>query len=198
MPRRVYTRQGDQGQTGIAGGARVDKDDPRPRAMGDLDEVNATIGYLRAQLDGEHAWQESLHKIQKELMDAMAHLAKPGAIDKPVRAPLPEDGARWTEAWMDAIEKKLETASEYFLLPGGNEVSALCHMVRAQLRRAERSIVTLHKIDPVPACILQYVNRLSDLFFKLSREAMARGGVSEHRWNLFRDNRANNKANDAD
>ncbi|MFP4165681.1 MAG: cob(I)yrinic acid a,c-diamide adenosyltransferase [Opitutales bacterium] len=189
MPGRIYTRTGDKGMTGVAGGGRVDKDDPRMAAMGDLDEANATLGYLRAKLPVDHDWQPGLHRIQKEWMDAMGHLAKPSDVDKPRHVPLPEESAKWAEEWMDAIEASLESATEYFLLPGGNEVSALCHMIRTQIRRAERSLVTLYKHDPGPQCILEYVNRLSDLFFKLARQEMARSSIEEDRWQLFRYNR---------
>jgi ATP:cob(I)alamin adenosyltransferase len=89
------------------------------------------------------------------------------------------------EAWMGTIEESLQSTTEYFLLPGGTEVAALCHIVRTVIRRAERSLVQLHEEDPVDPSILIYVNRLSDLMFKLARQETHRSGATEERWRLF-------------
>jgi ATP:cob(I)alamin adenosyltransferase len=79
----------------------------------------------------------------------------------------------------------MKTASDYFLLPGGNEVSALCHVVRTQMRRGERRLVSLMEVDAVDPVIPAYINRLSDLFFTLSRAEMDQAGVAEEKWQLF-------------
>ena len=186
MKNKVYTKTGDKGTTGLAGGKRVDKDDIRIHCMGDMDEANSTIGVLRSKLGLEHAWQERLQRIQTELMNSMAHIATPSDSKKPCALPLPEGSAKWAEEWMDSIEAKACEPSKYFLLPSGDEVAALCHMVRTQIRRAERSLVSLHKVDPVDETIRLYINRLSDLFFLLSREALAESGIPEEKWELFR------------
>lgn len=182
---KIYTKKGDAGTTGLFGGSRVRKDDVRVECMGDLDEANSTLGLLRVRLGNEHVWQPNLHKIQKDLMDMMSHLARPSDTKKINTNPLPADGAQFCEAWIDELEGQMKTASDYFLLPGGNEVSALCHVVRTQLRRGERRLVTLMAADSVDPAIPAYINRLSDLFFTLARAEMDQAGVAEEKWQLF-------------
>lgn len=182
MAARIYTRTGDKGQTGLFDGTRVTKDDPRIECLGAIDEVNAFIGLLRTQLILEHPWQERLHRIQQALMASMAYVATPGTARENRKLPPLEDHAAWIEPWIDAIDAKLATASNRFLVPGGNEIAALCHVVRTQLRRAERRLVAIHSADPIPDPILRFLNRLSDLFFKLSREEMQRAGLDEEPW----------------
>jgi len=182
---KIYTKKGDKGTTGLFGGKRVDKDDVRIECIGTLDEVNSTIGLLRTKLGNEHAWQANLHKIQKDMMDMMSHLARPSDTKKINTNPMPEDGAAFCEAWIDALEGAMTSPSDYFLLPGGNEISALCHVVRTQMRRGERTLVTLMKTDEVNEVIPAYINRLSDLFFTLARAEMDKAGVAEEKWQLF-------------
>ncbi|MCC9138209.1 cob(I)yrinic acid a,c-diamide adenosyltransferase [Pontibacter silvestris] len=182
---KIYTKKGDKGTTGLFGGKRVYKDDVRVNCYGTLDEVNSTIGLLRVKLGNDHAWQPNLHKIQKDMMDMMSHLARPSDAKKINTNPLPEDGASFCETWIDELESNMQTASDYFLLPGGNEISALCHMVRTQMRRGERRLVTLMREDEVHDAIPAYINRLSDLFFTLARAEMDKAGVAEEKWQLF-------------
>jgi cob(I)alamin adenosyltransferase len=182
---KIYTKKGDTGTTGLFGGSRVPKDDPRVDCLGDLDEVNSTIGLLRVRLGPTHEWQSQLHRIQKDMMDMMSHLARPSDAKKINSNPMPEDGAAFCEGWIDELEAALTSPSDYFLLPGGNEVSALCHMVRTQMRRGERRLVSLMKVDTVHAAIPAYINRLSDLFFTLARAEMDKAGVAEEKWKLF-------------
>ncbi|MDR3717073.1 MAG: cob(I)yrinic acid a,c-diamide adenosyltransferase [Puia sp.] len=182
---KIYTKKGDAGMTGLFGGSRVSKDDIRVECVGTFDEVNSTIGLLRVKLPAEHAWQPGLHRIQKDLMDMMSHLARPSDAKKINTNPIPEGGAAICEAWIDELEASMKSPSDYFLLPGGNEVSALCHLVRTQMRRGERRLVTLMKTDTVHPAIPAYVNRLSDLFFTLSRAEMDKAGVAEEKWQLF-------------
>jgi ATP:cob(I)alamin adenosyltransferase len=153
--------------------------------VGTLDEVNSTIGLLRAKLSAEHPWQANLHRIQKDMMDMMSHLARPSDCKKENSNPRPVDGAAFCEAWIDELEGAMTSPSDYFLLPGGNEISALCHVVRTQMRRGERTLVSLMKEDEVEDYILAYINRLSDLFFTLSRSEMDQAGVAEEKWQLF-------------
>ncbi|SFW35088.1 cob(I)yrinic acid a,c-diamide adenosyltransferase [Chitinophaga sancti] len=182
---KIYTKKGDRGTTALFGGSRVDKDDVRVESYGTLDEVNSTIGLLRAKLGPEHEWQARLHKIQKDMMDMMSHLARPSDCKKENPNPKPEDGAAFCEEWIDELEAAMTAKSDYFLLPGGNEISALCHVVRTQLRRGERRLVSLMKVDTVEDYIPAYVNRLSDLFFILARAEMDKAGVAEEKWQLF-------------
>jgi cob(I)alamin adenosyltransferase len=182
---KIYTKKGDAGTTGLFGGSRVPKDDVRVECIGTLDEANSTLGLLRVKLGNEHAWQPNLHKIQKDLMDMMSHLARPSDAKKINPNPMPTDGAQFCEEWIDALEGAMQTASDYFLLPGGNEISALCHVVRTQMRRGERRLVSLMAVDTVDPAIPAYINRLSDLFFTLSRAEMDQAGVAEEKWQLF-------------
>jgi cob(I)alamin adenosyltransferase len=189
---KIYTKKGDKGTTGLFGGKRVYKDDTRVNCYGTLDEVNSTIGLLRAKLGPEHVWQPQLHRIQKDMMDMMSHLARPSDCKKENMNPRPVDGAEFCEQWIDELEAAMTTASDYFLLPGGNEISALCHVVRTQMRRGERLLVTLMKEDEVEEYIAAYINRLSDLFFTLARAEMDKAGVAEEKWQLFLYKRKNN------
>lgn len=182
---KIYTKKGDKGTTGLFGGKRVPKDDVRVECMGTLDEANSTIGMLRVKLGNAHEWQANLHKVQKDLMDMMSHLARPSDAHKINTNPMPEDGAAFCEEWIDALEGAMTHPSDYFILPGGNEVSALCHMARTQMRRGERRLVSLMKEDEVHEAIPAYINRLSDLFFTLSRAEMDKAGVAEEKWQLF-------------
>jgi ATP:cob(I)alamin adenosyltransferase len=181
---KIYTKKGDAGTTGLFGGSRVRKDDVRVECFGTFDEVNSTLGLLRVKLGNEHPWQPRLHRIQKDLMDMMSHLARPSDAKKVNPNPMP-DGAQFCEEWIDELEGQMKTASDYFLLPGGNEVSALCHVVRTQMRRGERRLVSLMEVDAVDPVIPAYINRLSDLFFTLSRAEMDQAGVAEEKWQLF-------------
>ena len=182
---KIYTKKGDKGTTGLFGGSRVSKDDVRIECIGTLDEANSTIGLLRVKLGAGHEWQSNLHKIQKDLMDMMSHLARPSDAKKENKNPMPVDGAAFCEEWIDALEAAMTSPSDYFLLPGGNEVSALCHVARTQMRRGERRLVSLIKTDDVHEAIPAYINRLSDLFFMLARAEMDKAGVAEEKWQLF-------------
>lgn len=185
MIMKIYTKKGDKGTTGLFGGKRVYKDDIRVECFGTFDEVNSTIGLLRVSLGNEHRWQSKLHKIQKDMMDMMSHLARPSDTKKINTNPMPEDGPLFCEEWIDELEAGMNSPSDYFILPGGNEISAMCHMVRTQMRRGERHLVTLMKEDEVHVSILAYINRLSDLFFTLARAEMDKAGVAEEKWQLF-------------
>jgi len=184
---KIYTRKGDKGTTGVFGGKRESKDSARIECIGTWDEVNSTIGLLRTKLEETHEWQPNLHRIQKDMMNMMSHLARPSDSKKVNPNPEPKDGAEFCEAWIDDMESKMSSPSDYFLLPGGNEISALCHMCRTQVRRGERTMVTLMNEDPdcVHDYIASYINRMSDLFFMMARFEMDKHGVAEEKWNLF-------------
>ncbi|CAM1343233.1 cob(I)yrinic acid a,c-diamide adenosyltransferase [Tenacibaculum amylolyticum] len=184
---KIYTRKGDAGKTGVFGGKRTYKNSARIECIGTLDEVNSTIGLLRAKLGPEHEWQTNLHRIQKDMMDMMSHLARPSDSKKENPNPKPIDGAAFCEEWLDALEASISSPSDYFILPGGNEISALCHVCRTQVRRGERTLVTLMQEDPdsVEEYVMAYVNRLSDLFFTMARAEMDKEGVAEEKWQLF-------------
>ena len=159
---RIYTRGGDKGKTGIHGGERVDKDDIRIEANGTLDELNAEIG----------------------MMAVMSHVATPSAIRDQNPNPLPDDLAVFCESHIDDLSAQMED-NGYFILPGGTPVSAHLQLARTITRRAERRLWTLNRKDPVPAGIMAFVNRLSDLFFTMARYDMFRQGNAEERWQSF-------------
>jgi len=183
---KVYTRRGDAGSTGLLGGERVRKDDTRIECLGTVDEVVASIGLLRAELATEHPWQKNLQSIQRDLMNMMSHLAAPKPLQVGRSLPeLPERGAEFCESWIDHLEEELGEPSQHFLLPGGTRVAALCHVVRTQARTAERRLAALMDGEDVDALIPAYLNRLSDLFFVLSRAELASSDMGEERWRLF-------------
>ena len=186
MPKgQIHTRGGDKGTCALLGGSRVDKDHVRIECLGEVDEVNSFIGLLRSKLPVDHPWQKGLQEIQVTLMDSMSHLATPQEYASEVTTPLPSAQVLQLESWLDEIEERLPSTTDSFLLPGGSEVSALCHVVRTLVRRAERRMVSLHKEEPVPPEILQFMNRLSDLFFKFAREDQANHKIPEEKWKLF-------------
>lgn len=180
----IYTRGGDKGRTGIHGGERVDKDDIRIEANGTLDEVNAEIGIIRALLPAEHEWQSLLGKIQMEMMAVMSHVATPSAIRDKNPNKISDDLVLVCEEQIDALSAKMED-NGYFILPGGSLVSAHLQLARTIVRRAERRLWTLNRKDPVSPGIMQFVNRLSDLFFTMARYEMFRQGNAEERWQSF-------------
>ena len=182
--KRIYTRTGDKGMTGIHGGERVAKDDIRIEANGTLDELNATLGIVRALLPADDPLQEILHGIQRDLMSVMSLVATPSAKRETNPNSLPQDLVSGCEELIDRFTE-LSGTSEAFLLPGGTPAAAHLQLARTVCRRAERHLWTLHRQDPLPQEILQYINRLSDLLFTLARYDLQRQGWPEERWQSF-------------
>ena len=178
---KIYTKKGDKGQTGLFGGERVDKDDFRIDCNGELDEVNSTIGLLIAKLPADHPWKQSLQTIQAEIMELMSDIANPGNKGKK-KADHTLDTTEMIEQWMENINQKLGNKMNALILPGGNEISAYCHIIRTQMRRAERKIISLHKKTPLPDSLLAFLNRLSDLFFMLALEEMHEKEITENKF----------------
>lgn len=182
--RKIYTRTGDEGTTGIFGGERVPKDDVRIEANGTIDELNSVIGVVRSLLDEDHEWQELLRRIQTEIMAVMSLVATPSARRDENRNEFHEDLTDELERTMDTMTSAMED-NGYFILPGGTRVSAQLHMARVVSRRAERRLWTLHRTDSVLQGILKFFNRLSDLFFIMARYDMYCQGWSEEKWKEF-------------
>lgn len=168
---RIYTRTGDQGETGLGDGSRVAKASPRVETYGTVDEANATIGLARLHAKG--AADAMLARIQNELFDLGADLAEArGRLDK-----IPRIGASQVarlEGEIDALEKELKPLTN-FVLPGGTKLAASLHLARTIVRRAERLLTALATKEPVNPEAVKYLNRLSDHLFVLSRHANARG-----------------------
>lgn len=180
---KLYTRTGDEGETGLFGGGRVAKDHPRVAAYGDVDELNSAIGVVRATQPEEFA-DEFLESIQRDLFSVGGRLATVNAervaktLDK---AELPEERIAELEA---AIDRATEGLPELraFILPAGTPKAAMLHMARTICRRAERSLVTLRADADVPPIFMVYLNRLSDLLFALARRANHEAGVGDVTW----------------
>lgn len=182
--KRIYTRTGDRGTTAIHGGTRVPKDDIRIEANGCLDELNVLIGVVRSVLPDGHGWQHLLGDIQRNLMVVMSLVATPSEMRGKNPNTLPDDLVASVEATLDEVSASVEDLG-YFVLPGGTFVAAQLQLARTVARRAERRLWTLNREDEVPPRILQYVNRLSDLFFVLARYEMQQQDWPEERWQSF-------------
>ena len=182
---KIYTKTGDAGETGLFGGGRVPKDDPRVRAYGDVDEVNAAIG-LAAALDPADVLSAALQTIQRDLFTIGAELATPNLakMDK-VRArsgaPIGTAEVGALEDLIDAHEAKLPPLKN-FILPGGTPKAAAFHLARTTCRRAERSVVALARDQQINPTIMQYLNRLSDLLFVLARAVNQQAGRADIAW----------------
>ena len=178
---RIYTKTGDTGETGLFDGTRVSKADPRVEAYGDVDEVNAWLGVVRAQKVDEQI-DAMLLKIQPTLFALGAELADPRnrIAARVTKAALTEAHVTELEAWIDALESGLRPLRR-FILAGGSPGGAMLHLARTVCRRAERRIVALgpNAVEPV---VVTYINRLSDLLFVMARAVNARAGVAETEW----------------
>lgn len=183
---KIYTRTGDKGLTRIFGGMACKKDDIRIECNGKLDEANSFIGLLRSKLEDNHPWQKGLFKIQTDIMDIMSHIATHSSKRNENKVNRPVDGEQFCEEWIDKMLNEIPEPHDWFILPGGDEISALCHVVRTTLRTAERRLFTLNHDDPVEEFILKYVNRLSDLFFVLARYKLYLAGLPEEKLRPFK------------
>jgi cob(I)alamin adenosyltransferase len=165
---RLYTRTGDHGATGLADGTRVRKDDARIQALGSLDECNAQLGLLLAQLPADDALRALLGPAQHLLFELGAGLAG-GATA------LAQADVEALEHAIDGLCAALPPLRQ-FILPGGDVLAAQAHVVRAVCRRAERDLVAAAAAQPLPEVWLCYLNRLSDLLFAVARTLALRGG----------------------
>jgi cob(I)alamin adenosyltransferase len=182
---KIYTKTGDAGETGLFGGGRVPKDDPRVRAYGEVDELNATIGFAAA-LDPAGFEQAALQTIQRDLFTIGAELATPDPdkLEKVLARSGAPIGAAEVGALEDVIDKHEATLEplKNFILPGGTPKAAAFHLARTTCRRAERSVVTLSREQQINPVIIHYLNRLSDLLFVLARAVNKQAGRSDIVW----------------
>jgi cob(I)alamin adenosyltransferase len=183
MALKIYTKTGDDGQTGLFGGGRVDKDHPRVDAYGEIDELNAVLGMARA-IEMMPRIDEVLVPIQRDLFSIGALLATPdhARMSEQLRkARLDDERIAELERAIDACEHELDPLTS-FILPGGTPKSAVLHVARTVCRRAERKVVALRREVELPELVVIYLNRLSDLLFMLARVANRRAGAGEVTW----------------
>jgi cob(I)alamin adenosyltransferase len=171
---KIYTRTGDDGSTGLGDGTRVAKDSPRVEAYGTVDEANSALGLVLSAPQLAPDIKRCLTEVQHDLFDLGGELCIPGHI---------MIGA----AHIDRLEKQLDAFNDglpplkEFILPGGGEAAAACHLARAICRRAERRCWSLARVESVSPGALKYLNRLSDLLFVIAR-VLARGADGEVVW----------------
>jgi cob(I)alamin adenosyltransferase len=178
---KIYTKTGDEGETGLFGGGRVSKASPRVWAYGEVDELNSVLGLARttpidATIDA------LLATVQSELFDVGAELARtPGRADKGFVPEIDEAAVERLERAIDTAEGELAPLQN-FVLPGGSLAASHFHLARTVCRRAERRVVALEGEDAPRAVLVRYLNRLSDLLFVLARLANHRAGVADVPW----------------
>jgi cob(I)alamin adenosyltransferase len=179
---KIYTRTGDAGETSLFGGARVQKSDPRVAAYGDVDELNACLGVVRAHAGLGPDVKELLAQIQTDLFAIGARLADPAErmAGRVTKVAVGDADIERLEGWIDRFEADLPPLRR-FILPGGSEAGSLLHLSRTVCRRAERGIVGLGA-GSVDGHVVAYINRLSDLLFVLARAINHRAGQTETEW----------------
>ena len=171
---KIYTRTGDSGSTGLGDGSRVSKDDLRVEAYGTVDELNSAVGFL-LMADLAEKIRGCLVRIQHELFDLGGELCMPGTTLIP-------------DAYVDALERDLDSFNDDlpplkdFILPGGSEAAARCHLARTIARRAERRVISLAQEQEVNPASIRYLNRLSDFLFVIARVLARADGGAETLW----------------
>ncbi len=175
---KIYTKTGDDGTTGLIGGKRIKKSNPRITAYGAIDELNAAIGIILAsKLDSDI--RKLLIQIQNNLFIVGADLANPDLTNNSNRVTI--DMTTFLEIQIDKLENELPSIT-YFILPGGNLVASQVHLARAICRRAEVKIVELSGIDKINKNCQIYINRLSDLLFVVARTINKRKKIKDIAW----------------
>ncbi|MCX8112861.1 MAG: cob(I)yrinic acid a,c-diamide adenosyltransferase [Bacteroidia bacterium] len=176
---KIYTKTGDKGDTGLLGGQRVSKADPRIEAYGTLDELNAVLGILAQYVPPED--KEALRRIQWALFTIGSHLAA-GRSEKPIPLPtLESEEVRWLENDIDHRQAVIPPM-RHFILPGSCMPEAYAHLARTVCRRAERRLVALHLAEPVNPLFIEFLNRLSDWLFVLGRHMSYLNQAEEIPW----------------
>lgn len=185
---RIYTRTGDQGQTGLAGGERVFKDSDRIEAYGTVDELNSILGIVRSFLQEaspSEVFQKvdpRLYKIQNLLFVVGADLATAPAKISSHHTMVQDKQVAELERWIDEWQEDLKPLPE-FILPGGGKIASFLHQARTVCRRAERVTVRLSRKEEVRPEVIRYLNRLSDALFVLARWINRKLGDEEALWN---------------
>jgi cob(I)alamin adenosyltransferase len=180
---KIYTKTGDSGDTGLFGGGRVLKNHPRVEAYGDVDELNAVLGFVRAAEQMPRI-DEVLVPIQRDLFAIGALLATPDREKMQQHL----EKARVDEARIAELERAIDEGDteleplRSFIVPGGSPKAAALHVARTVCRRAERRVVELGNETEIPPLVVIYLNRLSDLLFTLARVANKRSRTGEVTW----------------
>jgi cob(I)alamin adenosyltransferase len=186
---KIYTKEGDAGETYLFNGYRTTKDSVRVEAYGSVDELNSVIGLCIVKTD-EHDIKFNLLEVQKTLHSIGANLAMPNVLSqvsitemsRAARIPkITEEKTRELEALIDKYDRLLPVLDK-FILCGGSEPSALLHMARTVCRKAERRIVALKHHEEIDKNILKYINRLSDFLFTAARVVSHRAGKEDIKW----------------
>lgn len=176
---RIYTRTGDNGETGLLGGARVPKSHIRIAAYGEIDDLNSKIGSLRRVIEDAKI-DSLLRSIQSLLLEAGSEMATPpGSSHHP--GGIRQEDVGLIEAEIDRIEALLPPLVN-FVLPGGSEGACRAHLARCSCRRAERAVVQMLRQEPMETVVLSFLNRLSDFLFVLARWANAQAGIPDEIW----------------
>ena len=178
---KIYTRTGDGGETALFDGTRVPKSDLRVAAYGEVDELNAWLGLVRAvALDGDLT--AMVVRIQRDLLALGSRLADPARriAERVTKVAISANDIERLESWIDALEAEVPPLRR-FILAGGTPAGASLHVARTTCRRAERAMVALGE-SAVPPELLTYVNRLSDLLFVMARVVNHRAALPEEEW----------------
>ena len=177
----LYTKTGDDGSTGLFGGPRVRKDNPRIEAYGTVDELNSVLGLARAE-GLERDLDQLLYSIQNELFSLGAELATPDPTAHGTRM-IGSKQIGALEAAIDRCDAAVEPLKQ-FVLPGGSKAAALLHVARTVCRRAERQLVALAAVsaEPISSDLIVYLNRLSDFLFVAARYSNKAAGVIDVPW----------------
>ena len=176
---KIYTRTGDDGTTGLGDGSRTPKDSARVEAFGTVDEANSAIGVVLAAGNIPDGIRRCLTEVQHDLFELGGELCIPGH-------------SAVTQAYIDRLETELDALNadlprlKEFILPGGSDRAAACHMARTIVRRAERRVQTLAGAEDVRPEALKYLNRLSDLLFVVARVLARQDGGQEVMWDRDR------------
>jgi len=177
---KIYTKTGDKGTTALFGGKRVSKADLRIETYGTVDELNSYVGLVRDQPVNQNR-KDILVEIQERLFTIGSILAtEPGNTKVKIPSLLQEDVTR-LEKEIDAMDASLPPMKS-FVLPGGHQSVSFCHVARTVCRRAERLVIALDAQEKIDVLVIQYLNRLSDYLFMLSRKMSAELDAEEMPW----------------
>ncbi len=180
MGSHIYTKGGDGGQTSLLDGTRVGKDDARVRACGTVDEACSYVGAARSRVE-DACLAMALEFLQHRLYNCSSCLAAPAGTS--CRVPVPTDrDVVFLEKAIDRLEADTGPIDR-FILPGGCHQAGLLHVARTVVRRAEREVVALSRLEPVDPGLLRFLNRASDLLFAAARHANLSARMADLAWN---------------